>query len=201
MNLLLTPAQASDADAIAELINAAYRGASSRQGWTTEADLLDGRRTSTEAVNHLLNQDDTLILIAKADGVLLGTILLLHAEPAVEFSQFAVDPRHQNRGIGKRLLTYAEETAISLWAVTQAFMLVIPGRRELIAFYQRRGYRLTGENRPFPLDPLLWTPKVNDLSLTLMLKPLAKQDLSVLKRCFLLDPNAFNTRGQKSCKH
>ena len=31
-------------------------------------------------------------------------------------------------------------------------MTVIARRRELIAWYERRGYALTGETRPFPMD-------------------------------------------------
>jgi len=89
---------------------------------------------------------------------------------------FAVDPRYQAQGIGKQLLTYAEETAIDRWKVKQASMAVIPCRTELIAFYQRRGYRLTDQNMPFPYNPILWSPKVDRLSLTLMVKELsAKQ--------------------------
>ncbi|MEY4719108.1 MAG: hypothetical protein RL563_1726 [Pseudomonadota bacterium] len=177
MNLSLTHAQPADAGTITTLVNAAYRGESSRQGWTTEADLLDGLRTSTEAITSLLNQDDKLILIAKADETLLGTILMLRSDPQVELSLFAVNPRYQNQGIGKQLLTFAEETAIQHWAVQQAIMAVIPCRSELIAFYQRRGYRLTGQNKPFPTNPVLWTPKVDSLSLTLLVKDLAAKDL------------------------
>ena len=173
MNLSFTPSQLSDAKNITTLVNAAYRGESSRQGWTTEADLLDGLRTSIEDISSLLAQDDKMILLAKADEVVVGTVLLLRTEAQVELSMFAVDPRYQNQGIGKQLLTYAEDTAIRHWTSKEAIMAVIPCRTELIAFYQRRGYRLTGENIPFPVNPALWTPKVDTLSLTLLVKALS----------------------------
>lgn len=173
LNLSFTPAQLTDAKAIVILVNAAYRGESSRQGWTTEADLLDGLRTSIEDIRSILTQEDKLILLAKMDEVVLGTVLLLGTEAQVEFSMLAVDPRYQDQGIGKQLLTYAEDTAIARWQVKQAFMAVIPCRTELIAFYQRRGYRLTDQNTPFPINPLLWTPKVDTLSLTFMVKELS----------------------------
>ena len=38
-------ATAADIDAVVALVESAYRGDASRQGWTTEADFLDGRRT------------------------------------------------------------------------------------------------------------------------------------------------------------
>jgi len=156
LNLSFSPAQLPDAEAIAILVNAAYRGESSRLGWTTEADLLDGLRTSIEDISSILSKQDKLILLAKADEVVVGSVLLLRSDVQVEFSMFAVDPRYQDQGIGKQLLTYAEETAIERWEVKQAIMAVIPCLTELIAFYQRRGYRLMGENLPFPVNPILW---------------------------------------------
>jgi len=116
LNVSFTPAQLADAEAIAALVNAAYRGESSRQGWTTEADLLDGRRTTTDDIGSILTEDDKLILLAKVDGRILGTVLLLRIAAQVELSLFAVDPRHQDQGIGKQLLTYAEDTAIWQWS-------------------------------------------------------------------------------------
>ena len=43
-------AGAGDIDAVVALVESAYRGDVSRQGWTTEADLLDGRRTGADDV-------------------------------------------------------------------------------------------------------------------------------------------------------
>ncbi len=177
LNLSFTPAQLTDAEAIVILVNSAYRGESSRQGWTTEADLLDGFRTSIEDISRILTQKDKLILLAKADEVVVGSVLLVRSEAQVEFSMFAVAPRYQDQGIGKQLLTYSEETATEQWKVKQAIMAVIPCRTELIAFYQRRGYRLTDQNMPFPYNPILWKPKIDTLSLTLMAKELSAQHL------------------------
>src|SRR4051794_13241714 len=39
----------ADLGAIVALVESAYRGESSRAGWTTEADLLDGQRTDRAA--------------------------------------------------------------------------------------------------------------------------------------------------------
>ena len=41
-------AELNDIKALNVLINSAYRGESSKKGWTTEADLLDGLRTDEE---------------------------------------------------------------------------------------------------------------------------------------------------------
>jgi hypothetical protein len=52
-------------------------------------------------------------------------------------------------------------------------MTVIAQRAELIAWYERRGYRLTGERRPFPkTDPRFGLPKRDDLEFVVLAKPL-----------------------------
>ena len=91
LNLSFTTSQLSDAKNIATLVNAAYRGEFSRQGWTTEADLLDGLRTSIEDISSLPAQDDKMILLAKADEVVVGTVLLLRTE-AQDLS-YTIKPR------------------------------------------------------------------------------------------------------------
>ncbi len=58
-------------------------------------------------------------------------------------------------------------------------MAVIPQRRELIEFYQRRGYRRTGRIEPFPENPALWTPKVGGLCLELLEKPVQQAQTSL----------------------
>lgn len=174
LNLTFAPAQTTDADAVSALINAAYRGESSRQGWTTEADLLQGLRTTTDAVLSLLADSNTLLLLCKHEETLLGSLALLHQQRQVEMSLFAVSPRHQAMGIGKQLLQYAEQIAIQHWSARRAMLSVIACRHELIAYYQRRGYRLTGEQKPFPVNPALWTPTVNDLTLSILTKDLSQ---------------------------
>lgn len=52
----LTFRDATDADvpALVELIQSAYRGDSSRAGWTTEADILEGQRTDPQGVRDVV---------------------------------------------------------------------------------------------------------------------------------------------------
>lgn len=53
-------------------------------------------------------------------------------------------------------------------------MTVIARRRDLIAWYERRGYRKTGERRAFPLDdPRFGLPKTRDLDFVVLTKALA----------------------------
>jgi len=85
---------------------------------------------------------------------------------------FAVNPALQGCGIGKALLQAAEFAAQKTWSVNRFVMVVISCRHELIAFYERRGYRRTGINKAFPLKPSVWTPKVSDLALVILEKTL-----------------------------
>jgi hypothetical protein len=67
----------------------------------------------------------------------------------------------------------AERTARDLFGATRMEMTVIVQRAELIAWYQRRGYRPTGETRPFPAtDPRFGLPRRNDLAFVVLEKAL-----------------------------
>jgi GNAT superfamily N-acetyltransferase len=53
---------------------------------------------------------------------------------------FSVDPDLQNSGIGRQLLTAAEVYAKSTFGSHETHMGVIHTRKELLAWYNRRGY-------------------------------------------------------------
>ncbi|PPC92342.1 MAG: GNAT family N-acetyltransferase [Methylobacter sp.] len=165
MELEVTQAAISDAEALVGLINSAYRGDSSRQGWTTEADLLDGRRIDLTGILALLADANCVFIIARQNGKLMGSVQLQRSNQFVQFSMLAVEPGLQGKGTGKRLLFEAEQTAHKIWGITHFIMDVISLRSELIAFYQRCGYRKTAMYHDFPPDCALWTAKVSGLQL------------------------------------
>lgn len=170
LELIFSRAETADTEQLVTLINSAYRGESSRQGWTTEADLLDGRRTDSDEILSLLADDDSMIVLCKAGEALVGSVHLQRTGEQVWIGMLAVSPRLQGGGIGKQLLQAAEQAACQAWPVSRFGMSVIACREELIAFYQRRGYRRTGASKAFPVNPALWTPKVADLRLELLEK-------------------------------
>lgn len=170
LKLSFIKAEPQDAEQLAALINSAYRGEASKQGWTTEADLLDGYRTNTAELARLLASDDSMILLCKNSEELIGSVHLQKNEEKVYFGMLAVRPTLQGRGIGKQLLLAAELAAQQIWSVSTFVMAVITSRHELIAFYERRGYRRTGSINDFPLNPALWTAKVSGLQLELLEK-------------------------------
>lgn len=161
-----------DAGQIAALLNSAYRGESSKQGWTTEADLLAGRRTDTEEILRLIANHDSMFLLCKTKAELLGAVHLQKQLKQVCLGMLAVSPSLQGRNIGKQLLLAAEQAAQETWAVNKSVMSVISCRNELIAFYERRGYRRTGISKAFPVNPALWTAKIPGLRLEILEKAL-----------------------------
>jgi ribosomal protein S18 acetylase RimI-like enzyme len=163
-------ATVEDAQAIADLINSAYRGETSRQGWTTEADLLDGLRTTPQEIRQLITGQDSFLLLCHRDAMLIGSVHVEKQGEQAYIGMFVVRPDIQGAGIGKHLLKEAETLARNSWEVNSYVMVVITSRHELIAFYERRGYRRTGELSEFPENPALWTPKVSGLKMEKMEK-------------------------------
>ena len=177
--LTVRKAALDDAEAITELVESAYRGPVSRQGWTTEADLLDGQRTDLEAVRESIAREDVRLLIASSDAEPddpLGCCQIERRSGGrAYFGSFAVRPDLQNLGMGKVLLAAAEAAAGAAWQVSVMEMTVIAQRSELIAWYQRRGYALTGETRPFPYDNArAGLPRRDDLQFVVLEKTLAR---------------------------
>lgn len=137
------------------LVNGAYRGDSGRQGWTTEADLIDGTRLDESILTDLINRNDTVVLAYREQGVLLGCVELRHEGSKLYLGMLSVRPTTQGKGIGKKLLAAAEKHASSM-GCSVITMVVISVRSELIAWYQRHGYTLTGERKPFITPDERW---------------------------------------------
>jgi GNAT superfamily N-acetyltransferase len=164
----------ADVSAVVALVESAYRGDSGRRGWTTESDLLDGRRTDTSDVAALVSRPGSQILLLEHDGRLLASCHLERQGEAAYFGMFAVDPSLQAAGLGKLLLGEAEQIAREAWHCRAMEMTVIVQREELIAWYQRRGYRRTGNYKPFPYgDERFGIPRRDDLRFEVLTKDLA----------------------------
>ena len=157
-------ASEADIDAIVALVETSYRGESSRAGWTTEADLLDGMRIDGQRVREDLERNGSLVLLGERDGQMLACANVCNEDGAGYFGMFSVVPGLQGGGIGKQMLAEAERIADEDWRLPVMRMTVIDVRDELIAFYERRGYHRTGIYKPFPYgDARFGIPKRDDL--------------------------------------
>lgn len=138
----------ADVDALVALIESAYRGDASRAGWTTEADILQGQRTDPQGVLEVVKAPDSRLLTVERDGRIVACCQLEHRGAHAYFGMFAVSPALQGAGLGKAIIAEAERQARTTWGVTEMHMTVISVRDDLIAWYERRGYRRTGETTP-----------------------------------------------------
>lgn len=170
----LTPAAETDLADVAALVNASYRGAG---GWTSEVGVVDGTRTSVEALQaDIAGQPDATLLVWRdtSDGPILGCVWLEPAGPQVWYlGLLTVRPDLQDRRLGRTVLDAAESFAAANGA-RRVRMTVVHVRDTLIAWYERRGYARTGETRPFPYDDQRFgAPRRADLRFVVLEKTVA----------------------------
>ncbi|GAB3735264.1 GNAT family N-acetyltransferase [Nocardiopsis nanhaiensis] len=155
----------SDVSALVDLVNSTYRGDSSRRGWTTEADLLDGQRVDPDIMAELLGRTNTLVLVGESEGQIVACCELQRSINGAYFGMFSVRPELQGAGLGRIVLAEAERMASREWGCRLMRMKVLKQRPELIAWYERLGYTSTGKTEPFPYgDEDFGLPKRDDLA-------------------------------------
>jgi ribosomal protein S18 acetylase RimI-like enzyme len=144
-----------DVPALTNLLNSAYRGESSRKGWTTEAHLIAGEsRTNQSMLNEILMMPGSIMLkLENEPGEIVGCVNLQHHGNKLYLGMLSVSPELQGKGGGKKLLKAADEYA-RYQKLDAIYMTVISLRTELIDWYKRHGYHDTGERKPFPEDPM-----------------------------------------------
>ena len=171
--LVFRDAKPTDVSAIVGLVESAYRGDISRKGWTTEADFLDGQRTDPVGVGEIIAKPASRVLLGERAGQLLACCHLEKQGDVCYFGMFSVQPMLQGGGVGKQMMAEAERLARDEWKCTKMEMTVISIRNELVAWYERRGYRRTGVFKPFPYgDERFGVPKRDDLRFELLEKRL-----------------------------
>lgn len=163
----LVPAKIDKAKSIKELINLSYRG---KEGWTRETEIVAGARVSYEDIKSLIQRNDSKMLIASISGEVIACICIEKKENKVYIGSFAVAPSYQNMGIGKLVLSQAEDIAVNQMKAKEIVMTVISQRRELIEYYERRGYRRTGQTEKYPVHLNVGTPIVEGLTIEYLVK-------------------------------
>jgi ribosomal protein S18 acetylase RimI-like enzyme len=172
-NVFFRAATHADVSVVVALVQSAYRGDSGRQGWTTESDLLDGQRIDPAGVADVIGKPGSCVLLAERDGALIACAHIEKQGDACYFGMFAVNPGLQGGGAGKQMMNEAERIAREEYKCTKMEMTVISVRDDMIAWYERRGYRRTGVFKPFPYgDERFGIPKRDDLRFELLVKTL-----------------------------
>jgi len=146
-------ADEKDISSLVALMDSAYRGENSKQGWTSEADLFVGNKRTDEAtVANLIKKPGAVFLkYLNEEAVLEGCVFLHIKNNRVYLGMFSVSPIAQGKGIGKKMLAAADDYAKE-HNCSSIYMTVITVREELIAWYERNGYQKTGKVLPFPVD-------------------------------------------------
>ncbi len=173
--MVLRKAIEADYAEVIDLANLAYRG---REGavpsWNIEKGIVGGQRLDDSLLKEeLAAKPDGALLVYReaADGPLLGTTWLNpESDDVWSMGLLTVRPELQNQHLGRRLLAAAEAYASDRGAKRMRIG-VLHVRDTLIAWYERRGYRATGETEPYPSnDPRFGTPLRENLHFLIMEK-------------------------------
>lgn len=158
-DLQISLATTQDLVLVHELIERCYRGESAREGWTHEADLLFDARTDIAALEGIIADPQSHLLVARLKGLPVGCVQISNRGNARSYlGLLCIRPDLQAGGLGRQLIAEAETQAHTLFNAHVMTMSVIEQRKELIAYYMRRGYAPTGRRLDFviPLDPPLF---------------------------------------------
>jgi ribosomal protein S18 acetylase RimI-like enzyme len=172
--MLLHPAVEADYPAIVDLANFAFRGSGATASWNTETVFIEGQRLNESLLREdLAAKPEAQLLTYRddPDGPLLGTVLLDRKKDGVWYlGLLTIRPDLQKRQLGRGLLAAAEDFAKERGG-RRVRMTVVNVRDSLIAWYERRGYRLTGETQPFPYgDERFGRPLLDDLHFVVLEK-------------------------------
>jgi predicted N-acetyltransferase YhbS len=128
-----------DAEAIAGLINAAFR---------VERFFIDRDRTDADKIRALLKSG--VFLVAEDAGAMTACVYVELRGERAYFGLLAVDPSRQKRGVGKDMVAAVEGYARAAGCRFMD-MRIVDLRAELPPFYRRLGYVETG-TEPFKAD-------------------------------------------------
>ncbi len=164
----------SDVPVICALINSAYRGEESKQGWNSEADLIGGGRMDELTLAEMIAKDGNSFLVIEEDAGISACMLLERHEDYAYLGLLSVRPAAQATGLGKLMLAEAERFVTGEWGLHRIAISVVRQRTELVAWYERHGYRLTGKVWPFDInDERFGIPKVEGLEFAALEKDLS----------------------------
>ena len=166
-------ATSTDVPTLVALVTSAYRGEISRQGWTTEADLLDGQRIDPDVLLGDIECPRSIVIIAERDSRIVACVHVADEHGSGYLGMFSVRPDGQGKGVGRQMIEEAERHVRDELQLQTMRMTVIDVREELIAWYERRGYVRTGIKKPFPYgDTRFGVPKRDDLRFEVLQKNL-----------------------------
>lgn len=166
-HLKLNSASVDQSQAICELLNSAYRGT---DGWTTEVDIISGKRADRNEIETAIKLPNSYFFVVNQQNQLASCIHIVKENNHAQLGFFAVQPSLQSNGLGTYVLEQAEIFARTRLYSKKLLMIVVSQRTELIAFYERRGYRRTGQVENLPAN--IGIPKRMNLTIDYLEKNL-----------------------------
>ncbi len=167
---LALPKQAGE---ITLLVNSVYRGEGAKKGWTTEADILGGIRITEEKVREIINTENNIIMLAVYENKIIACVHLEKEGNFCWLGMLSVDVNYQTYGLGKILIAKSEKYVKENFGCDEMKMKVIGIRNELVDYYKRRGYSLTGERVDFiTAEETFGEPKIKNLYFEVLSKKL-----------------------------
>ena len=163
-------ANVADAEAVASLVNKAYRPEDGARGWTHESDLIAGQRTNARQVADAINRPDSFILLCLKGQEIVACVHVEKERTECHIGTLAVSPSLQSEGIGNRMLSQAEDFARMTFSSEIFTILVLSARPELISFYTKRGYQRTGAAMDYPFLAGVGIPKLRGLKVEVLKK-------------------------------
>jgi N-acetylglutamate synthase-like GNAT family acetyltransferase len=175
MPVVCRRAVASDSENLVDLIRSAYRGEVSRGGWTSEADFVEGDRIDTDQILSMIEGGDSCFLVLERAEEIVGCCHLQNRGGGnIYFGTFSVRPTLQGEGLGGHLLGEAEREASVAYGAAALEIAVLGQQEKLIEWYERRGFRRTGDTQPFPADEKFARPLRDDLYFVILKKDLGR---------------------------
>jgi len=113
---------------------------------------LEGMRTDASRVIEMMRQGVFLVCTGN-DGRLRASVYTEVRAAHGYFAMLAVDPLHQGKGLGARMVRAAEEHCRERGCRVMDITVLSP-RPELLPFYHRLGYQETGTEEFRPSRPM-----------------------------------------------
>ncbi len=150
-----TISYSEDLEQAVKLINKVYEVAESGL-WASGT-----QRTSLRELAELIELNQ--IIVAKCKSRVVGCLRLQHMTSSFQFGMLAVDLNYRNLGIGKGLIDFAEEVALSSNAPQMTLKIltpkneIYPQKEELKIWYKKLGYQYIGNRNAVEHEPILAT--------------------------------------------
>ena len=127
----------NDLKVLAKIYSQAYNSLDVGENWSTEA--------SYKLLDYLLNRKPSIAFLAESDNKIIGGIIAA-VKPWWDGNhlvdgEFFVNPQHQGKGIGKKLMLKLCETAIKEYNITCLDATTFRNKNFPLNWYKSLGFR------------------------------------------------------------